>query len=73
MTPGQVLASEAALLQLFLGQHSCNVTYIIDTSEDMRAALGSVKQLLIRTLMEKASRRDSLFNIVTFSGKVSQD
>ncbi|CAB1416564.1 unnamed protein product [Pleuronectes platessa] len=37
----------------------------------MRAVLGSVKRLLIQTLLTKASLRDSLFNIVAFSDKVN--
>ncbi|XP_074534013.1 uncharacterized protein C11orf16 homolog [Halichoeres trimaculatus] len=37
----------------------------------MRAALGSVKRLLIQTLLTKASHRDSLFNLMTYSGQLS--
>lgn len=69
----QTVASEAALIPLFLGKQKCNVTFVVDSSESMRPVLGSVKQLLIQTLLNKALLRDSLFNIITFSGKVRLD
>lgn len=47
-----------------------NVTYILDTSEAMAATLGTVKNLIIQSLLTKASLRNSLFNIITFSYKV---
>ncbi|XP_023254695.1 uncharacterized protein C11orf16 homolog [Seriola lalandi dorsalis] len=71
MTSRQMAASEAALIPLFLGKRSCNITFVLDSSESTRAVLGSVKRLLIQTLLTKASLRDSLFNIMTFSNKVS--
>ncbi|XP_071347437.1 uncharacterized protein C11orf16 homolog [Trachinotus anak] len=71
MTSRQMVASEAALVPLFLGKRSCNITFVLDSSESTRAVLGSVKRLLIQTLLTKASLRDSLFNIMTFSNKVS--
>uniref|UniRef100_A0A3Q1F1M4 DUF4537 domain-containing protein n=1 Tax=Acanthochromis polyacanthus TaxID=80966 RepID=A0A3Q1F1M4_9TELE len=70
MTSQPTLASEAALIPLFQGKRRCNVTFVLDSSENMRAVLGSVKRLLIQTLLAKASLRDSLFNIMTFSSKV---
>lgn len=70
MTSRQMAASEAALIPLLLGKQSCNITFVLDSSESMRAVLGSVKRLLIQTLLTKASFRDSLFNIMTFSNKV---
>ncbi|XP_026166905.1 uncharacterized protein C11orf16 homolog [Mastacembelus armatus] len=71
MTSRQTVASEAALIPLFLGQRSCNITFVLGTSENMRAVLGSVKRLLIQTLLTKGSLRDSLFNIMTFSSTVN--
>lgn len=56
---------------LLVGDRGRNVTYVVDVSEDMRGILVSAKQLLIRTLLRKAAFRDSLFNIVTFSGQVT--
>lgn len=70
MTSRQTEASEAALIPPFLGKHGCSVTFVVDGSENMRAVLGSAKRLLIQTLLTKASLGDSLFNIMTFSGKV---
>ncbi|KAM7415123.1 hypothetical protein PAMA_019784 [Pampus argenteus] len=71
MTSRQTAASEAALTPLFLGKRGCNITFVVDISENLRAALESVKRLLIQTLLTKASLRDSLFNIMTFSDKVN--
>ncbi|XP_035809510.2 uncharacterized protein C11orf16 homolog [Amphiprion ocellaris] len=70
MTSRPMLASEAALIPLFQGKWRCNITFVLDSSENMRAVLGSVKRLLIQTLLTKASLRDSLFNLMTFSSKV---
>lgn len=61
----------ATPLSLLVGGRGCSVTYVLDVSEDMRGILVSAKQLLIRTLLKKAAFRDSLFNIVTFSGQVT--
>ncbi|XP_047452953.1 uncharacterized protein C11orf16 homolog [Mugil cephalus] len=67
----QMEASEAALVPLFQGRRAWNITFVLDSSENTRAVLGSVKRLLIQTLLTKASLRDSLFNIVTYSNKVN--
>ncbi|KAK5600067.1 hypothetical protein CRENBAI_009778 [Crenichthys baileyi] len=67
---------EANLVQLLTGSPGCNITYVLDVSERTRAVLGSVKRLLIQTLLAKASLGDTLFNIITFSNTVqcwSQD
>nr|XP_046250670.1 uncharacterized protein C11orf16 homolog [Scatophagus argus]XP_046250671.1 uncharacterized protein C11orf16 homolog [Scatophagus argus] len=71
MTSRRTAASEAALVPLLLGRQRCNITFVVDKSENMRAVLGSVKRVLIQTLLTKASLRNSLFNIVTFSGKLT--
>nr|XP_020449018.1 uncharacterized protein C11orf16 homolog [Monopterus albus] len=71
MSSRQRVASKAALISLFMGKRSCNITFVLDSSEDMRAVLGSVKRLLIQTLLTKASLQDSLFNIMMFSAKVN--
>ncbi|XP_044048317.1 uncharacterized protein C11orf16 homolog [Siniperca chuatsi] len=71
MASRQTVASEAALIPLFLGKPRCNITFVVDSSESTRAVLGSVKRLLIQTLLTRASLRDSLFNIMTYSGKVN--
>lgn len=70
MTSGQMVTYEAALIPLLLGKQGCNITFVLESSENMRAVLGSVKHLLIQTLLNKASHRDSLFNIMSFSSKV---
>lgn len=64
---------EATLMPLLLGDRGCGVTFVVDSSECARTVLGSVKRLLIQTLLRKAAFRDSLFNIVTFSGHVSSE
>nr|XP_043872304.1 uncharacterized protein C11orf16 homolog [Solea senegalensis] len=71
MTSRQTAASEAALVPLLVGKEIYNITFVLDISESMRASLGSVKRLLIQTLLTKASLRNSLFNIMTFSNKVN--
>ncbi len=73
MTLRQTAASEAALIPQFLGKQRCNITFVVESSESMKAVLGSVKRLLIQTLLTKASLRDSLFNIITFSSKVRRE
>lgn len=70
MSSRRTAVSEVALIPLFVGKHGRNVTFVVDTSEDTRAVLGSVKHLLIQALLTKASLQDSLFNIMTFSGEV---
>ncbi|XP_068170050.1 uncharacterized protein C11orf16 homolog [Antennarius striatus] len=64
-------ASDDALIPALLGGHGCSVTFVVDVSEGGAAVLGSAKRLLIRTLLTKASFRDSLFNILAFSSKVT--
>lgn len=59
-----------SVIPVLLGKDR-NVTYILDTSEAMAAVLGTVKNLIIQSLLTKASLRDSLFNIITFSYKVT--
>ncbi|CAJ1056154.1 uncharacterized protein C11orf16 homolog [Xyrichtys novacula] len=71
MTSRQMKTSESALVHLLLGKQRCNVTFIVESSEGMRAALGSVKRLLIQTLLMKASYRDSLINIMSYSGELT--
>ncbi|KAK2880466.1 uncharacterized protein C11orf16 homolog [Channa argus] len=71
MTSRQTAASEAALIPLFLGKRSCNISFVLDSSENMRVFLELAKRLLIQTLLTKASLSDTLFNIMTFSGKVN--
>ncbi|KAG7473727.1 hypothetical protein MATL_G00098940 [Megalops atlanticus] len=55
---------------LFVGTRDRNVTFVVDTSEGMYPVLGPVKHWLVQTLLTKASLRDSLFNIISFSCKV---
>ncbi|TWW76076.1 uncharacterized protein C11orf16 homolog [Takifugu flavidus] len=59
------------LAPLVLGERGCSITFVLDTSERMKAVLGSVKRLLIQALQTKASTGDSTFNLVTFSHTVS--
>ncbi|XP_014876829.1 uncharacterized protein C11orf16 homolog [Poecilia latipinna] len=61
---------EVDLVQVLTGNPGCNVTYVLNVSERARAVLGSVKRLLIQTLLAKASLGDSLFNMVGFSNTV---
>lgn len=61
----------AATHSPLVGDRGRSVTFVVDTSEDMRDLLASAKRLLIGTLLRKAAFRDSLFNIVTFSGQVT--
>ncbi|KAM3609222.1 uncharacterized protein V6R79_011290 [Siganus canaliculatus] len=70
-TDSREMASEASLIPLFLGKQRCNITFIVDSSENRSAVLGSVKRLLIQTLLAKALLRDSLFNIMAFSGRLT--
>ncbi|KAL4622859.1 hypothetical protein GN956_G19910 [Arapaima gigas] len=58
------------ILPLFMGLNVRNVTFLLDTSEGMCSVLGLVKGLLIHTLVAKASLRNSLFNLLSFSHKV---
>lgn len=61
---------QTGLIPLIVGKRGCSVTFVMDTSENMKAVLGSVKRLLIQALQTKASTRDSMFNIMTFSHTV---
>ncbi|KAJ7998159.1 hypothetical protein DPEC_G00219700 [Dallia pectoralis] len=72
LVPQSAGETQSRLLPLFLGPRNRNVSFVLDTSEAMSSALGSVKRLLIQTLLTKASLRDSLFNIVAFSYKVTR-
>uniref|UniRef100_A0A3P8ZHV4 DUF4537 domain-containing protein n=1 Tax=Esox lucius TaxID=8010 RepID=A0A3P8ZHV4_ESOLU len=67
-SPGE---TQSSLITLFLGPRYRNVSFVLDTSEAMSSFLGPVKRLLIQALLTKASLRDSLFNIVVFSYKVT--
>lgn len=64
------LSDSQSIIPVLLGKDR-NVTYVLDTSEAMAADLGTLKNLIIQCLLTKASLRDSLFNIITFSYKVS--
>ncbi|XP_042561943.1 uncharacterized protein C11orf16 homolog [Clupea harengus] len=64
--------SKASFIPLLMGVTQKNITFIVDTSEAISAMLGAVKDLLIQTLLAKASLRDSLFNIVSCSYKVTK-
>ncbi|KAF7699014.1 uncharacterized protein C11orf16 homolog [Silurus meridionalis] len=48
-----------------------NITYILDTSEAMATVLGKVKNMIIQSLLTKASLRNSLFNIISISYKIT--
>lgn len=63
------LSDSQSVISALLGKDR-NVTYILDTSEAIAATLGTVKNLIIQSLLTKASLRNSLFNIITFSYKV---
>lgn len=65
-------SGRTGLLPLVLGERGCSVTFVLDTSERMKAVLGSVKRLLIQALQTKASTGDSTFNLMTFSHTVRQ-
>ncbi|KAM9481343.1 uncharacterized protein C11orf16 homolog isoform 2-T2 [Clarias gariepinus] len=64
------LSDSQSVIPVLLGRDR-NVTYILDTSEAMAAILGTVKNLIIQSLLTKASLRNSLFNIITFSYKIT--
>ncbi|KAG7281705.1 hypothetical protein CRUP_027777 [Coryphaenoides rupestris] len=55
------------MVPVFQGNRKQNVVFLLDTSEDMRGVLGSVKHLLIQALLARSSFRESLFNIIAFS------
>ncbi|XP_051512181.1 uncharacterized protein C11orf16 homolog, partial [Myxocyprinus asiaticus] len=59
-----------SVLPLFMGKGR-NITFILDSSVGMNDFLGPVKNLIIQTLITKASLRDSLFNIISFSYKAT--
>ncbi|KAI4901657.1 hypothetical protein NFI96_012840, partial [Prochilodus magdalenae] len=64
------LSDRQSVIPLLMGKDR-NVTLILETSEAMTAILGTVKNLIIQTLLAKASLRNSLFNIISFSYKVT--
>ncbi|KAK3570428.1 hypothetical protein QTP86_019304, partial [Hemibagrus guttatus] len=64
------LSDSQSVIPVLIGKDR-NVTYILDTSEAMAAILGTVKNLIIQSLLTKASLRNSLFNIITFSYKIT--
>ncbi|KAL7871179.1 hypothetical protein SRHO_G00086760 [Serrasalmus rhombeus] len=64
------LPNSQSVVPVLMGKDR-NVTLVVDTSEAMTAILGSVKNLIIQTLLAKASLRNSLFNIISFSYKVT--
>ncbi|MCJ8733258.1 hypothetical protein PDJAM_G00221280 [Pangasius djambal] len=66
----QQLSDSQSVIPVLLGKDR-NVTYILDTSEVTAAILGTVKNLIIQSLLTKASLRNSLFNIITFSYKIT--
>nr|XP_023678579.1 uncharacterized protein C11orf16 homolog isoform X1 [Paramormyrops kingsleyae] len=66
----QSLACQSAL-PLLLGLRQ-NVTFAIDTSEGMYSVLRPAKDLLLQTLAAKATLRDSLFNLIGYSHKVTK-
>lgn len=61
---------EASIIPVLMGIRQKNITFIVDTSEAMSPMLGPLKELLIQTLLAKASLRDSFFNIIACSYKV---
>ncbi|CAL8263820.1 unnamed protein product [Merluccius merluccius] len=66
------MAPEVSLemVPVFQGNRKQNVVFLLDTSEDMRSVLGSVKHLLIQALLARSTFRESLFNIMAFSHQV---
>lgn len=64
------LSDSPSVIPVLLGKDR-NVTYVLDTSEAMAAILGTVKNLIIQSLLTKASLRNSLFNIITCSYKIT--
>ncbi|XP_063053946.1 uncharacterized protein C11orf16 homolog [Engraulis encrasicolus] len=65
-------AGAASVIPMLMGMRQRSTTFIVDTSEGMSAMLGPVKNLLIQALLAKASLRDSLFNIISYSYKVTK-
>ncbi|TRY89695.1 hypothetical protein DNTS_032322, partial [Danionella cerebrum] len=59
-----------SILPLLMGS-GINITFILECSERMNGFLGEVKNLIIQTIISKASFRDSLFNIISFSYKAT--
>ncbi|XP_066541383.1 uncharacterized protein C11orf16 homolog [Hoplias malabaricus] len=64
------ISGSQSVIPVLMGKDR-NVTLVLDTSESMTAILGTVKNLIIQTLLAKASLRNSLFNIISFSYKVT--
>lgn len=69
MSSSPQVSHSQSVLPLFMGKGR-NVTFVLDSSVGMNGFLGLVKNLIIQTLITKASLRDSLFNIINFSYKV---
>lgn len=70
MSSSPQVSHSQSVLPLFMGKGR-NVTFVLDSSVGMNGFLGPVKNLIIQTLITKASLRDSLFNIISFSYKVN--
>ncbi|CAL8263823.1 unnamed protein product [Merluccius merluccius] len=68
------MAPEVSLemVPVFQGNRKQNVVFLLDTSEDMRSVLGSVKHLLIQALLARSTFRESLFNIMAFSHQLNR-
>ncbi|XP_041966887.1 uncharacterized protein C11orf16 homolog [Alosa sapidissima] len=65
-------SSKANIIPVLMGSRQKNIAFIVDSSETMNAMLGPLKDLLIQTLLAKASLQDSLFNIISCSYKVTK-
>ncbi|KAK9958889.1 hypothetical protein ABG768_010988 [Culter alburnus] len=70
VTMSSQVSHSQSVLPLFMGK-SRNITFILDSSVEMNGFWGPVKNLIIQTLITKASLRDSLFNIISFSYKAT--
>ncbi|XP_043072861.1 uncharacterized protein C11orf16 homolog [Puntigrus tetrazona] len=68
MSSSPEVSRSQSVLPLLMGKGR-NVTFVLDSSVGMNGFLGPVKNLIIQTLIAKASLRDSLFNIISFSYK----
>ncbi|CAL8357091.1 unnamed protein product [Lota lota] len=60
------------MVPMFKGHRKQNIVFLLDTSENMKSVLGSVKHLLIQALLARSSYRESLFNIMAFSNKLNR-
>nr|XP_021330086.1 uncharacterized protein C11orf16 homolog isoform X2 [Danio rerio] len=70
MTSSPQESNSRNFLPLFMGKGR-NISFVLDCSVGMNGVLGAVKNLIIQTLLTKASLRDSLFNIISFSYKAT--